>query len=61
MGNLCIVGVDPGISCTGIVVVTADLETILKAPQADLLSLIQRHEGDILAFAASPESVLILT
>lgn len=29
--------------------------------RAELLSLIQRHERDILAFAASPESVLILT
>ena len=29
--------------------------------RADLLALIQRHEGDIIAFAASPESVLILT
>ena len=27
----------------------------------DLLSLIQRHERDILAFATSPEAVLILT
>ena len=27
----------------------------------DLLVLIQRHEGDILAFATSPEAVLILT
>lgn len=26
----------------------------------DLLALIQRHEGDILAFAATPESVLVL-
>ncbi|HEY5346422.1 MAG TPA: DUF5615 family PIN-like protein [Verrucomicrobiae bacterium] len=29
--------------------------------RADLLALIQRHEDDILAFATSPESVLILT
>lgn len=29
--------------------------------RADLLALIQRHEGDILAFATSPEAVLILT
>jgi predicted nuclease of predicted toxin-antitoxin system len=29
--------------------------------RADLLALIRRHEPDILAFATSPESVLILT
>ncbi len=29
--------------------------------RADLLALIQRHEGDILAFATSPEAVLVLT
>ena len=29
--------------------------------RVDLLALIQRHEGDILAFATSPETVLVLT
>ncbi|HEX7569682.1 MAG TPA: DUF5615 family PIN-like protein [Verrucomicrobiae bacterium] len=29
--------------------------------RADLLALIQRHEPDMLAFATSPEAVLILT
>ena len=29
--------------------------------RADLLALIQRHNGDILAFATSPEAVLVLT
>ena len=28
--------------------------------RADLLALIQRHERDMLAFAATPEAVLIL-
>ena len=28
--------------------------------RADLLALIQRHEGDILTFATTPEAVLIL-
>ena len=29
--------------------------------RADLLALIRRHEGDLLAFSISPQSILVLT
>ena len=39
-GRVCCVAVDPGIANTGIVVVEADLEAVLKAPSQGILPLL---------------------